>query len=175
LLDLSPLPLMIVFPLLFAALWLSITAILALPSGWLRLMTRFPDQRAQPALRLSWQSGTMGAGVHIRGALILSVCSSGLRVGIMRLFGPFCRDFLCHGRASRLPGVRAYWGRWWIFNSAVPWWASYGSPAIAPTDWLPRPQGAGQKADSVSGRRPATTFAGCYRLGRSRRGSQLVR
>jgi hypothetical protein len=93
LLDLSPLPLMIVFPLLFAALWLSITAILALPSGWLRLMTRFPDQRAQPALRLSWQSGTMGAGVHIRGALILSVCSSGLRVGIMRLFGPFCRDF----------------------------------------------------------------------------------
>jgi hypothetical protein len=36
----------------------------------------------------------MGPGVNMRGILTLSVCPSGLRVGIMRLFGPFSRDFL---------------------------------------------------------------------------------
>jgi hypothetical protein len=81
------------FPLLFVALWLAVTASLALSAGWYRLTTRFPDQKAEPVLRLSWQSGTMGAGVYMRGLLTLSVCSSGLRVGVMRLFGPFCRDF----------------------------------------------------------------------------------
>jgi hypothetical protein len=91
--DLSPPLFVILFPLFFVALWLAITALLALPSGWLRLRAKFPDQKAKPALRLSCQSGTMGSGVHIRGALNLSVCSSGLRIGVMRLFGPFCRDF----------------------------------------------------------------------------------
>jgi hypothetical protein len=28
------------------------------------------------------------------GVLKFSVCPSGLRIGIMRIFGPFCRDFL---------------------------------------------------------------------------------
>src|SRR5437763_5825541 len=32
--DLSPLLFVILFPLFFAALWLAITALLALPSGW---------------------------------------------------------------------------------------------------------------------------------------------
>ena len=81
------------FPLFLAAFWLAITVVVALPAGWFRLMTKFPDQKAKPVLRLSRQSGTMGSGVHMRGALRLSVCSSGLRVGIMRLFAPFCRDF----------------------------------------------------------------------------------
>ena len=81
------------FPLFLAAFWLAITVVVALPAGWFRLMTKFPDQQAKPVLRLSRQSGTMGAGVYMRGALRLSVCSSGLRVGIMRLFAPFCRDF----------------------------------------------------------------------------------
>src|SRR3954452_8175002 len=83
--DLSPPLFVILFPLFFVALWLAITALLALPSGWLRLRAKFPDQKAKPALRLSCQSGTMGSGVHIRGALNLSVCSSGLRIGVMRL------------------------------------------------------------------------------------------
>jgi hypothetical protein len=30
----------------------------------------------------------------MQGVLTLSVCPLGLRVGIMRVFGPFCRDFL---------------------------------------------------------------------------------
>jgi hypothetical protein len=47
----------------------------------------------EPMLRVRWQSGSMGLGVSMSGILTLGVCPSGLRVGIMRVFGPFCRDF----------------------------------------------------------------------------------
>jgi hypothetical protein len=79
--------------LFFVAVWLGVTTILALLSGWFRLMAAYPDQSIEPILRLRGQSGSMG-GVSMRGILTLSVCSTGLRVGIMRAFGLFCRDFL---------------------------------------------------------------------------------
>jgi hypothetical protein len=81
------------FPLFFAALWLTVSTILAILSGWFRLMARFPNQIVEPLLRIRGQSGSMGLGVSMQGILTLSVCPSGLRVGIMRVFGPFCRDF----------------------------------------------------------------------------------
>ncbi len=84
----------IYFPLFFATLWLAVTTVLALVSGWFRLMTTFPGQPSQPSLRLRGQSGTMGAGVGFHGILTLSICQAGLRIGMVRLFGPFCRDFL---------------------------------------------------------------------------------
>jgi hypothetical protein len=82
-----------VFLLFFAALWLTVTTILAILSGWFRLVARFPNQIVEPLLRIRGQSGYMGLGVSMQGILTLSVCPSGLRVGIMRVFGPFCRDF----------------------------------------------------------------------------------
>jgi hypothetical protein len=83
----------VLFPLIFASLWLTVTAILAVLSGWLRLMAKFPNQAVEPTLRIRRQSGSMGLGVSMRGILTLAVCPTGLRVGIMRVFGPFCRDF----------------------------------------------------------------------------------
>jgi hypothetical protein len=79
--------------LFFVVVWLGVTTILSLLSGWFRLMAAYPDQSIEPVLRLRAQSGAMG-GVSMRSVLTLSVCPTGLRVGIMRLFGPFCRDFL---------------------------------------------------------------------------------
>ena len=81
------------FPFLFVAVWLMVTTILALLSGWFEVAARFPDQTEEPSLRIRGQSGTMGLGVHMSGILTLCVCSSGLRVGMMRVFGPFCRNF----------------------------------------------------------------------------------
>jgi hypothetical protein len=81
------------FPWFFAALWLAVTTILAVLSGWFRLMARYPNQTEEPLLRIRGQSGSMGLGVSMRGILTLSVCPSGLRIEIMRVFGPFCRDF----------------------------------------------------------------------------------
>ena len=83
----------VLFPLFFASLWLTVCTILAVLSGWFRLTTKFPNQAMEPILRVRWQSGSMGLGVIMSRILILGVCPSGLRVGIMRVFGPFCRDF----------------------------------------------------------------------------------
>jgi len=82
-----------IFPAYFVALWLFVTTLLGFLSGWFALAKAFPDREEVPALSLSYQSGSMGLGVHMRGILSLAVCSSGLRVGIMRLFGPFSRSF----------------------------------------------------------------------------------
>jgi len=81
------------FPLFFASLWLTVTTILAVLSGWFRLMAKFPNQALEPILQVRGQSGSMGLGVSMRRILSLGVCPSGLRVGIMRVFGPFCQDF----------------------------------------------------------------------------------
>jgi len=55
-------------------------------------MRSFPDQVEKELIRLKNQSGSMG-GVGMRGILNISVCRSGLRIGMLRIFGPFCRDF----------------------------------------------------------------------------------
>ncbi len=84
----NPLYFLIGFPLF----WFAVTMLLSFMSGWYGLMERYPD-RAESALAvLANQSGSLG-GVSMRGILKLSVCQSGLRVGITRIFGPFCRDF----------------------------------------------------------------------------------
>jgi hypothetical protein len=83
----------IIFPFFFAAMWLAVTTVLALLSGWFRLMEVFPDQSIESILKLRGQSGTMGLGVSMHGILTLSVCPTGLRVGMMRIFGPLCRTF----------------------------------------------------------------------------------
>lgn len=90
----SPQNFLFLFPAFFVALWLAITVALSYFSGWTALVKAFPDRDEPPSLRLSGQSGSMGSGVNMRGILTLGVCPSGLRVGIMRVFGPFSRDFL---------------------------------------------------------------------------------
>ncbi len=56
-------------------------------------MNKYPDRYEEPLLRAKYQSGSMGLGVSMSCILSIRVCRSGLRVGIMWLFGPFCRDF----------------------------------------------------------------------------------
>jgi hypothetical protein len=110
------------FPLFFAALWLAVTTVLAVLSGWFRLAARFPNQTMEPILRVRGQSGSMGLGVSMGGILTLSVCPSGLRVGMMRVFGPFCRDFFVPWEAIN------------IIRKSVLFWPvaklQFGSPAI---------------------------------------------
>jgi len=84
----NPLYFLICFPLL----WFAVTMLLSVISGWFGLMERYPDHGETALAVLANQSGSLGA-VSMRGILKLSVCPSGLRIGIMRIFGPFCRDF----------------------------------------------------------------------------------
>ncbi len=90
----NPLCLLPIFPLFFVGLWLVVTGLLGLLSGWFVLMKRFPDQEGAPLITLAGQSGSMGVGVNMRGVLTLAACEQGLRVSINRFLGPFSRPFL---------------------------------------------------------------------------------
>ncbi len=95
----DPLYFLIFFPLL----WFAVTMLLSFLSGWFGLMERFPDRTENPLLTLTGQSGSLGK-VSMSRILTLSVCPAGLRIGIMRIFGPFSRDFLVpRGRNHRRP------------------------------------------------------------------------
>lgn len=80
------------FPLFFIFFWLFITTMLGVLSGWYTLMKKFPDKPEKPLLQLNYQSGMLGI-TSMSGVLKIAVCPSGLRLGIVRIFGVFSRDF----------------------------------------------------------------------------------
>lgn len=87
----------LVFPVFFVGMWLLVTYLLGHMSGWFRLMAAYPDRQEEPLQRFRGQSGVMGGGfpggVAMNGILNLSPCPGGLRVGVMKIFGLFQRDF----------------------------------------------------------------------------------
>ncbi len=89
-----PTTVIVLFPLAFVAMWLGVTSMLGAMSGWFTLVAEFPDRSEGALLMVNGQSGTMGnLAVGMNGILDFSVCPSGLRVGINRIFGPFSRPF----------------------------------------------------------------------------------
>jgi hypothetical protein len=78
---------------LFPPLWFAVTMAVSFMSGWFALMERFPDRTEVPLATLANRSGSLG-GASMSGILKLSICPTGLRIGIMRIFGPFSRDFV---------------------------------------------------------------------------------
>lgn len=82
----------LIVPVSFVAMWLLVTSLLGLLSGWHRLRNAFPDSDEPTLLRLGFQSGWLGS-VRMGNALTLSATRSGLRVGVVRLLGPFQKPF----------------------------------------------------------------------------------
>src|SRR5262245_20686935 len=84
----------VIIHLFFAVIWIGVTSLLGVLSGWFTLMQQFPDRDEKPIVQLNWQSGFMGQiGVNFRNVLKIGVCPGGLRVGVLRIFGLFARDF----------------------------------------------------------------------------------
>ena len=83
----------VVVPLYVAVLWLGVTTLLGVMSGWFALTAQFPDRDDAPLLQLRRQSGMMRRLVNCNHVLVLAACPTGLRVSIWRLFGPFHRPF----------------------------------------------------------------------------------
>ena len=78
------------FPFFFGGMWLLATTMLGFMSGWFNLQQWYPDDGSEePLLQLRGQSGQMGLGVSMHGILKLRAYSSGLGIGVMRIFGPF--------------------------------------------------------------------------------------
>jgi hypothetical protein len=100
----------VALPLFVLAMWLTVTVFLTYLSGWIPLMRQFPD-RGEPALmEITGQSGSMGQSVSMGGVLNIAVCPSGLRIGIMRLFGPFSRPFFVPWASLRVVRTRGWFG-----------------------------------------------------------------
>lgn len=95
------------FPVFFVGLWLTVTTVLGIASGWFSLQHRYPVAHEPVLLRLRGRSGSMGVGVAMSGILSLGACRSGLRIGIWRLFGPFQRPFLVPWQDIRAEPSRA--------------------------------------------------------------------
>ncbi len=84
----------IAFPVLFIGMWLFVTTLLGVMSGWFALQRRYPKSAEPPLSTFRGTSGSMGGmRVSMGGILSLSPTRTGLRVGIWRLFGPFQRPF----------------------------------------------------------------------------------
>jgi hypothetical protein len=82
-----------IFPIFFIGMWLFVTSLLGLLSGWYKVMMEFPDTKDCGDLLNSYvgQSGSMGAWVSMSRILTLEVRKKGLRLRVIRLFGPFNR------------------------------------------------------------------------------------
>lgn len=85
---------LLAFLMVFSAMWIAVTALLGAIASWPALARRYPDRPGEARRRFTGQSGLMGGGVHMNGILTLSVCETGLRIGVWRLFGPFSPPFL---------------------------------------------------------------------------------
>ena len=82
-------------PVVFVGMWLLVTAMLGLMSGWFNLQQWYPDDGSEePLLRLCWQSGMMGMGVRLNNCLTLSAKPSGLSIRMTRIFALFQRPLL---------------------------------------------------------------------------------
>jgi hypothetical protein len=113
----------VVFPIFFALIWIGVTSLLSVLSGWFTLMQQFTDRDEKPLLQLNWQSGFMGVlPVNFRNVLKIGVCPSGLRIGVLRIFGLFAHDFFVPWHA-----LKAERKEWWMWQVTE---LSFGKPPI---------------------------------------------
>jgi len=103
-----PIWLVIVFPLAFVLFWVLVTAMLGAVTGWYKLQRHFPTGTERPLVTLRMRSGAMGVGVGLHCLLTLRACPMGLRISILRMFGPFQRPFEVPWNQIRVEPAKAF-------------------------------------------------------------------
>jgi hypothetical protein len=135
----------IAFPFFFGGMWLLITTVLAFMSGWFGLQEWYADDGSEePLLRLGWQSGVMGFGVHLNGVLTLGACRSGLSVRIWRIFGPFQKPLLIRWSEITAEPSRSFFTEMVKLGFGNP---ENGSLKISAASWSKLVAAAGQVAN----------------------------
>lgn len=107
------------FPFLFVGMWLTVTSLLGVMSGWFELQRHYPRGEEEPLFKRRIGSASMGSGVHFRRVITAAACRSGLRISASRLMAPFQRPFLVpwseveaeETRSFFVPMVRLRFGR----------------------------------------------------------------
>lgn len=107
------------FPFLFIGMWLAVTTMLGVMSGWFTLQRHYPRGEEEPLFKRKIGSASMGFGVHFRRVITVAACRSGLRISALRLMAPFQRPFLVpwseieaeETRSFFVPMVRLRFGR----------------------------------------------------------------
>ena len=117
----------LLFITFFSAMWLGVTGLLGLLSGWFRLQKAFPDQiEQQPLQQLRGQTGMMGGPafmpVNFKHCLRLDICPTGLRVAVFKLLGPFQHPFFVPWSSITPERGRFLFGTCYRLN--------FGTPAI---------------------------------------------
>ena len=74
-------------------------------------MIRYPNCEETELLSLKRLSGSMGLGVGMNRILNISVCPSGLRIGMMRVFGVWCRKFFVPWEEISVTRKDGFFGR----------------------------------------------------------------
>jgi hypothetical protein len=101
-------------------MWLAVTTVLGILSGWYLLMFRYPNRGETELLRLKNLSGSMGLGVGMSRILNIGVCPSGLRIGMMRVFGPLCRKLFVPWEEIRVRRKNGFFGRYAVLQFRNP-------------------------------------------------------
>jgi hypothetical protein len=115
----------VLFVTFFSALWLGVTSLLGLLSGWYRLQKAFPDRiEQQPLAQLRGQTGMMGGlalmPVNFKHCLRLDICPTGLRVAVFKLLGPFQRPFFVPWSSITAERGRFLFGTYYRLNFGTP-------------------------------------------------------
>jgi hypothetical protein len=86
----------VLFPLIFLMMWLVITSLVGLLSGWFRLQSWYSDDGTDEVLfSTPALPGYMGRlGVRLSGWLTLGASRKGLSLRVFRLLAPFQRPLL---------------------------------------------------------------------------------
>lgn len=78
----------VAFPLLFAGMWIGVSALLSRLSGWSALARRYPAAAEPEGERILWTSAQIG-GVSFRSCLNVTLAPSGLYMVPARIFRLF--------------------------------------------------------------------------------------
>ena len=96
-----------VFPIFFVGIWLLVSTILGIASGWFSLQQRYEAGDEPALLTLRGQSGVMRMGVGLNGIMTLRACPSGLRISVWKIFAPFQRPILIPWKDVRATSSRS--------------------------------------------------------------------
>ena len=134
-------------PLFVIGLWLLITTLLGLLSGWFNLQQWYPDEGAEePLLKLRGQSAQVGI-VNFNNALTLAVYRNGLGVRIPRVFALFSKPLLIPWTEIEASATKSLWIRMVRLDLGKP---ANGKLVVREKVWAKLAEAAGPLAPVVN-------------------------